>query len=244
MESALVINHVENSAPPSFTVARLQDGKSAGPFAVKSPYDFPVEGQPNSNLMLQLGWYLEHYLDYPHHPETGHADRVLDALKAWGTQSFNALFDFRDAADWLKKAAVLQVRSNDPRILSWPWEALCDPRSSYVALQRRVERCMDEIDDPPELGTLPEDRVNILLVVARPYENDVAYRSLARPMVELIASQGLPAHVDVLRPPTFKHLREQLRAKPGYYHVLHFDGHGGYGEESAHTLSGSHGARQ
>jgi hypothetical protein len=82
--------------------------------------------------------------------------------------------------------------------------------------------------------------------VARPYaEKDVRYRSIARPLIEMIESQNLPAHVDVLRPPTFDHLREQLRKRPGYYHVLHFDGHGSFGngaaDYSAHRFRGPEG---
>src|ERR1019366_4575483 len=89
------------------------------------------------------------------------------------------------------------------------------------------------------LAALPTDCVNILLVVARPYEGDVRYRSIARPLVELIRDRHLPAHVDVLRPPTFSQLREVLGAKPGYYHVLHFDGHGAFGDSA-----GQHGQHQ
>jgi CHAT domain/NB-ARC domain len=66
------------------------------------------------------------------------------------------------------------------------------------------------------------------LIVCRPYQRDVRYRSIARPLIELIKSKNLPAHVDILRPPTFDHLREHLREHTGYYHVLHFDGHGAY----------------
>jgi len=194
-----------------------------------------VEAQPDTNLMRELRWYLERFLDYPFDPELAHAGRVLDALQAWGTQAFNALFDRRDAGEWLAKSEVLQVRSDDPRILSWPWEALFDPQRSYLAHDRRVERRLNRISDPPPLAALPNDRVNILLVVARPYAADVRYRSIARPLVELIQSRNLPAHVDVLRPPTFDQLRDHLRAHPAYYHVLHFDGH------SAHTLQGPQG---
>ncbi len=82
---------------------------------------------------------------------------------------------------------------------------------------------------------LPNERVNILLVVCRPFEHDVRYRSIARPLIELIQSKNLPAHVDILRPPTFDQLREHLRQHPGYYHVLHFDGHGGYGDLGGHA---------
>lgn len=143
--------------------------------------------------MRELRWYLEQFLDYPFHPETVHAEHVLDALKAWGTQAFNFLFDRRDAANWLAASDILQVRSDDASILSWPWEALCDPQAGYLAHERRVERRLNKLRDAQAIGTLPNDRVNILLVVARPFEGDVRYRSIARPLVELIRSKGLAA---------------------------------------------------
>jgi hypothetical protein len=196
--------------------------------------------------MEQLRWYLEHFLDYPFDPEIGHANYVLDALQSWGTQAFNALFDRRDADKWLADSEILQIRSDDPHILSWPWEALFDPQRSYLAHERQIERRLNHLPDPPPRRNLPNDCVNILLVVARPFARDVRYRSIARPLVELIRSRNLPAHVDVLRPPTFDQLREHLRAHPGYYHALHFDGHGAYGngagEYSRHKLQGPQGS--
>jgi tetratricopeptide (TPR) repeat protein len=57
--------------------------------------------------------------------------------------------------------------------------------------------------------------------------------------VELIKKDNLPAHVDLLRPPTFAQLREHLKLHPSYYHILHFDGHGSYsssaGSASQHS---------
>ena len=227
----LSIEHMGESAPATFKLTRLSDGKSLMPVAISSPYQFPVENQLNSNLMRELRWCLEHFLDYPFHPETLHADHVLEALQTWGAQAFDALFDRRDAGNWLAACSALQVRSDDPNVLSWPWEALFDPQSgSYLAHQRRMERCLNNLPDPAPNTFFPRDRVNILLVVARPYEGDVGYRSIARPLIELIQEQNLPAYVDVLRPPTFDQLREHLRTHPRYYHVLHFDGHGAYSE--------------
>src|SRR5579884_2808740 len=61
----------------------------------------------------------------------------------------------------------------------------------------------------------------------------------------MIRDQNLPAHVEVLRPPTFDQLRDHLRAHPGHYHVLHFDGHGtfgdGAGEHSSLQFQGPNG---
>ncbi len=237
----LVITHGEASIPPKFTLTRLPDGKSLTPVPVASPYNFLVEAQPNSNLMREMHWYLEHFLDYPFHPETVHADHVLDALKAWGSQAFNALFDRRDAGEWLSKSDILQIRSDDAQVLSWPWEALFDPQAgTYLALRYRIERRLNNLADPPALGNLPNDRVNILMVVARPYERDVRYRSIARPLVELIHSGHLPAHVDILRPPTFDQLRQHLRAHPNYYHLVHFDLHGAYGDDAGNEHNSRH----
>ena len=226
---ALAIEHVEGSAPEAFRLTSVLDGQSLSPVTIPSPYEFPVEGRPNSPLMRELRWYLEQFLDYPFHPETDHAAHVLDALRAWGTQAFNALFDRSNAESWLTGSTILQIRADDPHVLSWPWEALYDPQAgAYLAHQRRLERRLIQLPDLQPANGLPDERVNILLVVCRPYENDVRYRSVARPLIELIHSQNLPAQVDVLRPPTFDQLREHLHQHPGYYHVLHFDGHGAY----------------
>ena len=92
--------------------------------------------------------------------------------------------------------------------------------------------------DPSELPALPQDRINVLLVTARPFENDVDYRSISRPLVDLIRNEKLPASVQVLRPPTFDNLVKHLKAKPGYYHILHFDGHGGYGSSAPDPAAG------
>src|SRR5208283_929719 len=140
-QPALVIENVEGSSPAAFKLTRLEDGKSLSPVAIGSPYEFPVEGRPKSPLMRELRWYLEQFLDYPFHPETDHADHVLDALRGWGTQAFNALFDRRDAENWLAGLATLQIRADDPQILSWPWEALYDPLAgAFLAQQRCLER--------------------------------------------------------------------------------------------------------
>jgi hypothetical protein len=109
-------------------------------------------------------------------------------------------------------------------------EALYDPETGVLAHRVRMERRLNQdLPNPPPLSDLlSKERINILLVTARPYEQDVHYRSISRPLVDLIQKASLPAHVHLLRPPTFDELREHLAAHPHFYHILHFDGHGGY----------------
>jgi hypothetical protein len=239
-DTTLVIRHIPESDPASFQVMRLRDGKTTEPVSPPSPHGFPVEGRPSSDLVRELQWYLETFLDYPFPPETEHAERVLKALKDWGEQTFEALFDNRSAGRMFEAATSddysglhLQISSDDARVLAWPWEALRDPEVGVLAHTCQIERRLNKTPDPPPLSaSLPNDQVNILLVVARPYgERDIGFRSIARPLVELIEKEKLPAYVELLRPPTFDQLREHLRERPGFYHILHFDGHGAYSAE-------------
>jgi hypothetical protein len=232
--NTLIIRHVAKSEPAEFQVVRQRDGKSTDPTSVASPFGFPVEGRPESDLICELNWYLETFLDYPFEPEIGHAGRILDSLRAWGEQAFEALFGDREGGRFFEEATReghqqlhLLISSDEPRVLSWPWEALRDPESGVLAQTCQIERRLNHVRDPqPISDELPDERVNILLVIARPYQADVHYRSISRPLVELIEKERLPAGVHVLRPPTFDRLREHLRQRPHFYHLIHFDGHG------------------
>lgn len=248
----LIIQHSPETDPLAFQVLRPDPIKVAKPTVLTSPATVPVGSAEGANLTRELRWYLETFLEYPFEPKTLQAEAVQDALKRWGTQVFEALFHAGPARDWYRDATRdgfteldLQIASDDPAVLGWPWEALCDPEVGTLAHHCRIERRLGEIRDPAPLPeTLPRDRVNILLVTARPYKQDVRYRSLSRPLVELVARQKLPAAVTVLRRPTFEALREHLKDHPGEYHIVHFDGHGGYGvvpEVNPHALKGSTG---
>jgi tetratricopeptide (TPR) repeat protein len=248
MLNTLVITHV---ADGRFEVVRVVDGetKRSSPVEIADPYDYRVDGESDARLMGELGWYLEDFLDHPFDANIDRAQRAENKLKRWGTQAFEALFDTRQTGQWYGAAVGagldqlhLRISSDDPAVLSWPWEALHDPQHGFLALGCHIERRLNrDIADPRDLPeSLSTDRVNVLLVVARPYDADVKYRSISRPLVELVKDKHLPAEVTVLRPPTFEALEDYLKARPGYYHILHFDGHGGYGQ-AAPPAAGSAG---
>ena len=237
--NALVVSHQDGSDPPAFEVHRVEDGdvKRSPAVAVPPPVGFPVEGASGTDLMGELRWYLEEFLDYPFPPWTDRAERVQAALRRWAEAAFGALFGGGSARDWYTAAASgpaegrrLLVSSDEPGVLAWPWEALRDPQRDFLAMDWHVERKLNTVADPMPLPKgLPRDRVNVLLVTARPLVRDVQFRSISRPLVELIDSLRLPAEVTLLRPPTFDALREHLAQNPDTYHIVHFDGHGGYG---------------
>ena len=248
-QTTLIVRHLPESEPSRFLLTRLSDGKTTEPVEVPSPFLFPVEGRSDSNLMHEMRWYLEDFLDYPFPPETDRADRVREALRKWGEKAFDGLMGSRASGRMLDAATRedysdlhLRISSDDAQVLAWPWEALFDQEiGAFLAHACRIERKLDGIRDPRPLPQgLPRNQVNILLVVARPYEQDVGFRSIARPLVELIEKDRLPAQVDLLRPPTFDQLQEHLHRRPGYYHILHFDGHGSYGSDSRHRYGGKH----
>ena len=143
----LIIRHVEGSDPATFQVVRRPDGKSTAPVTVKSPFGFPVEGNPDTDLMRELRWYLEDFLAYPFDPNLDLAERAKEALRAWGTQAFTALFDTREGRRYYDAATAeghdnlhLLVSADDPEILGWPWEAIYDPEAGFLAHGCRIER--------------------------------------------------------------------------------------------------------
>ena len=109
----LIITHVPDGAALRFEVMRQRDSKRAGPFELASPYNSSVKDCPDDNLMSQLGWYLDHFLEYPFPPRTEQAINVEEALETWGQKVFGALFDSGQARDWMtdaKRAGTFQLQ--------------------------------------------------------------------------------------------------------------------------------------
>ncbi|MBK7001351.1 MAG: tetratricopeptide repeat protein [Rhodoferax sp.] len=242
MGDKLIIRHEPGANSLRFAVQRVDanGARSAPAVELTDPLAQVLEGT-ELRLGPELAWYLESYLDYPFGPNQQRAERVLEALGQWGRQAFGLLFGAGQAHGFYHDATRngyenlhLVIASDDAHVLSWPWEVLEDPQVGDLAQHCRIERQLDHLaDPPPPHAGLSHERVHVLLVTARPYRDDVAYRSISRPLVELIHDADLPAQVKVLRPPTFEALRRELQAHPGGYHIVHFDGHGGFGQVSA-----------
>lgn len=228
----IIIQSYDGSEEPLFTVSNgLITTK---PESLPDPAVYPVVGYPNLQLLEQLKWYLEDFLEYPIGPNKEKGEAIVSTLKAWGMEVFNRLFT-GDAYKWYIDARpildMLQITiiSNSPTVLSWPWEALYSDDIGYLAQRCLIERRTSDITMPDSPSMQVGDELHILFVIARPYgDDDVGYHVLVREVVDYVIRERLPVKIDVLRPPTFDNLKRTLEARPGYYHIVHFDGHGGF----------------
>ncbi|MDR3000769.1 MAG: tetratricopeptide repeat protein [Fibromonadaceae bacterium] len=232
----LQVSHISSQdGSYQFKVVRLDGGKSSDPVTLVSPKDVSI-GRGDKKLLSELRWYLEEYLDMPLDVHTERSKDVQKALRNWGKECFEALFTGH-ARDWFQEARrgglenlQLKISSDDPAVLSWPWEALYCDDDKFLAQRCCIERQLSKLGAPlPLSAELPQDEINILYVIPRPFgDRDVGFQTLARPLIDYVHDNKLPVHIHILRPPTFEQLRSVLRSTPNFYHIVHFDGHGGY----------------
>lgn len=220
-----------------FEVIRSSDMKRTEATPLPDASAFQVKGQPAKQFLPELCWYLEDYLQAPFGAFQQSAECVQETIRAWGTDVFDALFTER-ARDWYQDARTqglenlrIKIASDSPEILSWPWETLYSRDDAYLAMRCCIDRQLSDIADPlPLPNSLAQDAIHILYVIPRPYgDKDINYHALSKSLIDYISQNHLPVTVDVLRPPTFARLQRVLDEHPGYYHIVHFDGHGGYG---------------
>jgi tetratricopeptide (TPR) repeat protein len=229
---------------------RTDDGLHRVQLTLESPNHAPLEAVSTFAFVLadqdreDLRWYLEDYLQYPLDPAPTIAARIEQRIADLGEGLFREVFQSsEDARDlW----AALRPSLPDTRVeittsvqdtTAIPWELLRDSKSD-VPLALRAQafvRTQPQTVQPVRLPEPAEAPIRILLVICRPNEDeDVPFRSVATHLIRgLSEDAGTLFQLDVLRPPTFARLGEVLRAakaaeKP--YQVVHFDGHGCYGE--------------
>ncbi len=188
-----------------------------------------------------LRWYLEDYLQYPLDPAPQIAARIEERIRDLGIELFKKIFQANDETRDLW--ATLRDRLADTRVevatdvkgaTALPWELLRDPKTDE-ALALRAKTFVRSFNKPAQKVHKPQpaDKVRILLVICRPGgSEDVPFRSVSGYMLKGLTDAARERfELDVLRPPTFEQLSKTLRnakanGKP--YHIVHFDGHGGY----------------
>ncbi|HLG15897.1 MAG TPA: CHAT domain-containing protein [Blastocatellia bacterium] len=194
----------------------------------------------------QIQWYLEEFLIYPWGEFRERALEVEELMIRRGEELFRAIFTdpqtaalYAHVADSLPSTRIV-IHAPDPEGIALPWELMRDPvRAEFGDLARLAHSFVRSqpnliFEPPPPRAS---ETFNILIVICRPGgpEGDVPFQSVARPLLELFRPHRDRINLDVLRPPSFEELSRRLSEKPGYYHVLHFDGHGAFPHASDAT---------
>ncbi len=213
----------------------LSAPRSAPPVTFEHPFD--------EETLTDLRWYLEKFLPFPYGIFPDKAKKIEQKFQEWGQQLFELVFP-RTSKAWdffceatregLDKCEI-NISSDDPTVLNLPWELLYSPDYQFLAPSLAgMYRSLSGYAVRSPMGQLPQDKLNILLVIARPYgEKDVALKTIARPLLEALKPIQKYVNLKVLRPPSFEGFEQELNAHKGFYHIVHFDGHGNFDPDSA-----------
>ena len=229
MSRRLVIREVDQDE----VAVELIEGQP-GRSATGQPFSFawPL----TSTHLDDLRWYLEEYLSAPFAVYEDKGRSVRRLLVEWGEALFAAVFGPGTAGhDAYVQACAgkvgLALISRSPAFLGLPWELLRPPGGAEPLALRfeAIDRVLRggggaSMPDGPEL--------RILMVIARPSGmGDVGHQIVARRVVECLVGLGGRVALTVLRPPTREAFDCVLQAAVGSgrpYHIVHFDGHGGF----------------
>jgi tetratricopeptide (TPR) repeat protein len=199
------------------------------------PYPIIVKNPFSDKQEKRLEWYFEEYSKFPFIKQVEFSEAAA-SVHRYGEDLFEQVFSHRRA--YTEYSNISQVSDLEIEIIGSPafhqlhWEALKDPDSDHaLALHCPIIR-KPVGHPPPMVAGQASPTLNVLLVIARPNgKQDVGYRTISRPLVEMLQNAKLPVKIDILRPGTYQALTEQLeqvtsQQGKGYYHLIHFDVHG------------------
>ncbi|MEH2161865.1 MAG: tetratricopeptide repeat protein [Nostoc sp.] len=194
----------------------------------------------------ELRWYLEDYLKFPYGIFPDNAAKIEQKLQHWGQHLFELVFRstekgrefFQEATREGLDKCELGIISDNANVLNLPWELLYSPDDQFLAPSLAgMYRSLSTQGVKAPLPPMPDDQLNILLVIARPYdEQDVNFKTIARPLLAALQPIRQRVNLKVLRPPSLKAFEAELQANKGFYHIVHFDGHGNFDSETQGVL--------
>jgi tetratricopeptide (TPR) repeat protein len=199
----------------------------------------------DDGALEDLRWYLEDYLVAPFGVWEERGPLVAGRLRDWGELVFASVFGAGPARDACQQArdqgSELVFRSADPGLLALPWELMRDGHGAVALGAGGISRSLSAADAAGTLA-VPGGKLRVLMVISRPGgAGDVRYQMVARPLLERLAAVRGDVELTVLRPATFKALREtvtQAAAAGVPFHMVHFDGHGVMPERSVGRAAG------
>ena len=200
----------------------------------------------------RLDWYFAEHIRFPFLDEQAAYDaeeRIKEVGKALFDQIFGALAhrEIGMLYEKLKNQGFNDceiVISGPPEFHDLPWETMCDATGEVLAVRVPITRQLGAAaggQDALQIGTT----LNILLVTARPDGvADVAYRTIAQPLVEMLNTSDFQIKLDLVRPATYRELETRLAHATkahgaGYYQIVHLDMHGVFHREGPPNVTGA-----
>lgn len=197
-------------------------------------YPIVINDPFSSKEEESLEWYFEKHLQFPFLEEVKFKT-VATSIFHYGENLFEQVFNNNHQVRQSYQDAVQENEIEieivgSPEFHHFHWEAMKVPGDTKpLALSYTIIR---KVLGSSSLHTIAIHKssltINVLLIVARPNgQSDVGYRTISRPLVEIVQHSDLPVKIDIVRPGTYKKLREHLeKYGKGYYHLIHFDVHG------------------
>ena len=191
----------------------------------------------------ELDWYLEEYWQWPYEQFKERAKRIEHHLAVIGRRLYHAVFGTAEAQQLVQSWNLqpdadrqISIVSDSPAVLSLPWELFHDEHDFLALRNQHLVSIVRQVSQrsADTLKTPFEPPLRILIVTARPDDAGwVDQRSIARELLSAISEQIQDGTIELefLRPPTVAQLRKRLsESKRPPIHILHFDGHGVFGE--------------
>ncbi len=208
---------------PAITIR--EQGKTAAGFKARViienenrvEYEIPEIKDPFSEKEeKQLEWYFEEWLEYPMLDRV-RAETAAASIQDYGENLFEQVFGNRNvysAYEGLRgnlSQLKISIASDNPDFHALHWEALRDPDLPRpLAVDCVMVRSINK-PSPVPAKVEESPTINLLVVVARPdEEQDVGYRTISRPLLELIENSSLRVNLDLLRPGSYKALAQHL----------------------------------
>lgn len=179
--------------------------------------------------VFDLEWYFK---EYPHALDDEDEDKaksVAASIKKCGRQLFEQVFCKKALRryDQEKQAGIQCIEIiGSPAFHSLPWETLHDP-DDLQPLALNIPIVRQYTSATKVLNVRQSPIINLLIVTARPHrEKDIDYRAISCPLVESLHQAKLRVNITILRPSTYRALKDHLNSRDGYYHIIHLDVHG------------------
>lgn len=214
---------------------RFDDGAETTEFPLSFPHPHDARTEED------LEWYFEDYMKQPYIAESKVRSTVDRCVIEYGQALFRGLFADPQAKQKLYDAIGSHGFANITlEIVSQPastefqtilWETIRDPEQPggpLISSGLKIVRSSTK-KSPVQARVDEHSTLNLLIVTARPGgEHDVNYRTIQRPLIDLLRTrQGQAVNPVILRPGTYKALKDHLDEKgAGFYHIIHFDLHG------------------